>query len=116
VLKPRNYAIAPEHLEIMTEKPRRVARTIRHAGTIFVGKWTTEALGDYIAGPNHTLPTAGTARFSSALSVSDFLKFTNVIECGRKRLLDLAVHGEVLAKAEGLHGHAASMAIRRGSR
>ncbi|HSQ76850.1 MAG TPA: histidinol dehydrogenase, partial [Bacteroidota bacterium] len=105
--------IAPEHLEIMTAKPRRVARTIRHAGAIFVGSWATEALGDYVAGPNHTLPTSGTARFSSALSVYDFLKFSNVIESSRKRSAAMAVHGEVLAKVEGLYGHAASMALRR---
>ncbi len=108
--------IAPEHLEIMTRNPRRVARRVRHAGAIFLGRWTTESLGDYIAGPNHTLPTSGTARFSSALSVYDFLKFTNIIECNRKRFLKLAPHGETLATAEGLYGHAASMAIRRKSR
>ena len=106
-------AIAPEHLEIMTAKPRRVARSIRHAGAIFVGSWATEALGDYVAGPNHTLPTSGTARFSSALSVYDFLKFSNVSESTRKRSAAMAVHGEVLATAEGLYGHAASMALRR---
>ena len=106
-------AIAPEHLEIMTAKPRRVARSIRNAGAIFVGCWTTEALGDYVAGPNHTLPTSGTARFSSALSVYDFLKFSNVIESGRRRAAAMAIHGEVLAKVEGLYGHAASMALRR---
>lgn len=106
-------AIAPEHLEIMTAKPRRVARSIRNAGAIFVGSWATEALGDYVAGPNHTLPTSGTARFSSALSVYDFLKFSNVIESSRKRAAAMAIHGEVLAKVEGLYGHAASMALRR---
>ena len=109
-------AIAPEHLEIMTRKPRRIARTIRHAGAMFLGTWATEALGDYVAGPNHTLPTSGTARFSSALGVHDFMKFSNIIECSKKRFATLARHGEVLAKAEGLFGHAASMAIRRTSR
>jgi histidinol dehydrogenase len=108
--------IAPEHLEIMTRNPRRVARDIRHAGAIFVGKWATEALGDYVAGPNHTLPTSGTARFSSALSVMDFLTFSNVIECSRKHFMKLAPYGETLAAAEGLAGHAASMAIRRRAR
>jgi histidinol dehydrogenase len=108
--------IAPEHLEIMTRNPRRVARGIRHAGAIFVGTWATEALGDYIAGPNHTLPTSGTARFSSALSVMDFVSFSNIIECSRKRFMKLAPFGETLAAAEGLAGHAASMAIRRRAR
>jgi histidinol dehydrogenase len=108
--------IAPEHLEIMTRNPRRTARDIRHAGAIFVGKWATEALGDYVAGPNHTLPTSGTARFSSALSVTDFLTFSNVIECSRKHFMKLAPYGETLAAAEGLAGHAASMAIRRRAR
>ena len=108
--------IAPEHLEIMTKNPRRVARRIRHAGAIFLGKWTSESLGDYIAGPNHTLPTSGTARFSSALSVYDFMKFSNVIECSRRGFLKLAPHAEILAAAEGLSGHASSLAIRRKSR
>lgn len=105
--------LAPEHLEIMTAHPRRVAKRIRHAGAIFLGAWSTEALGDYVAGPNHTLPTSGTARFSSALNVADFMKFSTIVDCGQKRFRKLAAHGEVLAKAEGLAGHAASMAIRR---
>ncbi len=109
-------SIAPEHLEIMTRDARKVSRGIRNAGAIFVGRWATEALGDYVAGPNHTLPTSGTARFSSALNVMDFLTFSNVIECSKEHFMKLAPYGETLAKAEGLAGHAASMAIRRGKR
>ena len=108
--------IAPEHLEIVTRNARKVSRDIRHAGAIFVGRWATEALGDYVAGPNHTLPTSGTARFSSALNVMDFLTFSNVIECSKEHFMKLAPYGETLARAEGLAGHAASMAIRRKQR
>ncbi len=107
-------ALAPEHLEVLVRNPSRVVRRITNAGAIFVGEWSTEALGDYIAGPNHTLPTSGTARFSSALSVFDFMKFTNIIECTKQRFLELAPHIEVLAGVEGLAGHAASVRIRRG--
>jgi histidinol dehydrogenase len=105
--------IAPEHLEVMVKRPRRFARRISNAGAIFIGPWSSEALGDYVAGPNHTLPTSGTARFSSALSVYDFLKFTNVIECSRTRVAKLAPFAEALATIEGLHGHAASLRMRR---
>jgi len=106
-------AFAPEHLEVLVRNPSRVVRRITNAGAIFVGEWSTEALGDYMAGPNHTLPTSGTARFSSALSVFDFMKFTNIIECTKQRFLELAPHIEVLAGVEGLAGHAASVRIRR---
>ena len=105
--------IAPEHLEVMVKRPDPFVVKIEHAGSIFVGHWSTEALGDYVAGPNHTLPTSGTARFSSALSVYDFLKFTNVIEFSRKQFERIGPHVEVLARAEGLFGHAASVQIRR---
>jgi histidinol dehydrogenase len=98
----------------MTEHPYRIAAKITSAGSIFLGEWSAGALGDYIAGPNHTLPTHGNARFSSALSVHDFMKFTSVIECSRKRFLKLAPYVEVLAEAEGLPGHASSVRIRRG--
>jgi histidinol dehydrogenase len=109
-------SIAPEHLEIMTRNARRLSQGIRNAGAIFVGRWATEALGDYVAGPNHTLPTSGTARFSSALNVMDFITFSNVIECSREHFMKLAPYGEMLARAEGLAGHEASMAIRRRTR
>ena len=109
-------SIAPEHLEIVTRNARKVSRAIRNAGAIFVGRWATEALGDYVAGPNHTLPTSGTARFSSALNVMDFMTFSNVIECSKEHFMKLAPYGETIARAEGLAGHAASMAIRRRAR
>jgi len=107
--------LAPEHVEIITRQPRRLAQRITNAGAIFVGPWSTEALGDYIAGPNHTLPTSGTARFSSALSVYDFMKFTNVIEFTRQSFLRLAADVEILAESEGLAGHAESVRIRKGA-
>lgn len=104
---------APEHLEVMVKKPRQFVDKIRNAGSIFVGSWSTEAMGDYVAGPNHTLPTSGTARFGSALSVYDFLKFTNVIELSKKVFERLAPSVEVLAGTERLYGHADSVRIRR---
>ena len=104
--------LAPEHLEIMVHQPERFARRITTAGALFLGPWSTEAVGDYIAGPNHTLPTMGTARFSSALSVTDFMRFSSVLDVGKKRFMKLAPHVEVLAEAEGLDGHAASVRIR----
>jgi histidinol dehydrogenase len=106
-------AIAPEHLEVQVRKPGPVVRRITNAGAIFIGEWSTEALGDYMAGPNHTLPTSGTARFSSALSVFDFMKFTNIVECSEQQFLALAPHIEALADVEGLAGHAASVRVRR---
>jgi len=106
-------AFSPEHLEVLVQNPSHIVRRITHAGAIFVGEWSTEALGDYLAGPNHTLPTSGTARFSSALSVYDFVKFTNIIQCTKRRFLELSPHIEVLAEVEGLAGHAASVRIRR---
>jgi histidinol dehydrogenase len=105
--------IAPEHVELMTKQPSALARRITAAGAIFVGEWATEALGDYVAGPNHTLPTSGTARFASALSVADFVRFTTVLECSRSRFRGLASAVETLAEAEGLFGHAASVKVRR---
>jgi histidinol dehydrogenase len=108
--------MAPEHLEVILRKPEPFLKTIRNAGAIFVGKWSTEALGDYVAGPNHTLPTMGSARFSSALSVYDFLRFTNILRVAREGFNTLAPHAEVLAEAEGLFAHAASVKIRRGTR
>lgn len=104
---------APEHLQIITRNPGSLAARISNAGAVFLGEWSTEALGDYLAGPNHTLPTGGTARFSSALSVNDFMKFTNVIHFSRTAFLDAAPHVEAFAEAERLAGHAASVRIRR---
>ena len=104
--------IAPEHLEISTETPERWADRIRHAGAIFLGRRTCEALGDYCAGPNHVLPTSGTARFSSPLGVYDFQKRSSLIqvsEAGAARLGRLAA---TLAEGEGLNAHARSAAYR----
>jgi histidinol dehydrogenase len=106
-------ALAPEHCEVMVKEPRKFAGRITKAGAIFVGPWSSEALGDYLAGPNHTLPTKGTARFSSALGVYDFMRFSNIIELGKTESLKMALHVEVLAAAEGLDGHAGSMRVRR---
>lgn len=105
--------LAPEHLEVQIRHPKGFIAKVTNAGAIFVGKWSTEALGDYLVGTNHTLPTMSTARFSSALSVFDFLHFTNVVEVSERRFRALAPHLEVLAKAEGLYGHAASATVRR---
>ena len=106
-------SLAPEHLEVMVRRPREFARRVRHAGSVFVGNWSAEVLGDYVAGPNHTLPTAGTARFSSPLGVHDFMKFTNIIEFTRSGMRRVARQAEILAEAEGLFGHAASVRVRR---
>ncbi len=108
--------LAPEHLEVLVRSAAEFARGIRHAGSIFLGNWTMEALGDYAAGPNHTLPTAGTARFSSPLGVHDFVKFSNVIQFSRNASKHLAPIVELLANAEGFAGHAASARLRRTTR
>ncbi len=102
---------APEHLEIHTEAPRDLADQIHNAGAIFVGPWTPEPVGDYIAGPNHTLPTGGTARFFSPLSVWSFYKTSHVIESTPQGLAALAEPMVALAEAEGLTAHAE--AVRR---
>ena len=106
--------IAPEHLEIMTEEPMALLPNIKHAGAVFMGRYTTEPLGDYVLGPNHTLPTGGTARFFSPLGVYDFLKRSSILYVSKKgfdRVADLA---EAIAKAEGLEAHALAVRIRRG--
>ncbi len=105
--------VAPEHCEVLVRRPEPFVKKICNAGAVFVGEWSTEAMGDYIAGPNHTLPTQGTSRFSSALGVQDFLRASHVIEIDRRTFLRLAPHVEILAGAEGLFGHAASTRIRR---
>ncbi len=109
-------AIAPEHVEIMARRAAAIARRIVNAGAIFVGGYSAEALGDYAAGPNHTLPTQGSARFSSPLGIQDFMKVTNVIAATRKGFLRIASPTEILAVAEGLHGHAESVRVRRHSK
>jgi histidinol dehydrogenase len=105
--------IAAEHLELAVENPERLAGMIRHAGAIFLGRHTPEAIGDYIAGPNHVLPTSRTARFASGLSVLDFMKRTSLISCDARSLDAIAPAAEALAHLEGLDAHALSMEIRR---
>ncbi len=104
--------IAPEHLEIATEAPEAFAERVRHAGAIFLGRHTPEAIGDYVAGPSHVLPTSRSARFSSGLSVLDFMKRTSVIGCGPGALASVGPAAVVLARAEGLDAHALSVTIR----
>jgi histidinol dehydrogenase len=105
--------IAAEHLELAVADPEGLAATIRHAGAIFLGRYTPEAIGDYIAGPNHVLPTARSARFASGLSVFDFIKRTSLIKGTAESLAALAPDAERLASLEGLDAHALSMSIRR---
>ena len=104
--------LAPEHLQLAVDKPETLAKKVRHAGSIFLGRYTPEALGDYLAGPNHVLPTSGTARFSSGLGVLDFLKRTSFIACDAKALQQLGPSAVALAEAEGLTAHARSVALR----
>jgi histidinol dehydrogenase len=105
-------AIAPEHLEIATADPERLAGEIRNAGAIFLGPHTPEAIGDYVGGSNHVLPTARSARFSSGLGVLDFMKRTSILKCGPDQLRALGGAAIVLGEAEGLHAHARSVAMR----
>jgi histidinol dehydrogenase len=105
-------AVAPEHIEIVSAKAEDLAKRIRNAGAIFLGAHTPEAIGDYIAGSNHVLPTARSARFSSGLGVLDFMKRTSILKCGPESLRALAPAAIALGEAEGLHGHARSVAIR----
>ena len=104
--------IAPEHLEIATKDPRSLALQVRNAGAIFMGQFAPEALGDYLAGPNHVLPTARSARFSSGLGVLDFMKRTSMIECDSAGLFEVGPATATLARAEGLDAHALSITIR----
>jgi histidinol dehydrogenase len=105
---------APEHLELLVEDPESLAERIRHAGAIFLGAWSPEAVGDYLAGPNHTLPTSGTARFAGALSVETFLRHTSMIGFNRQALEATAEAVITLAESEGLHSHAESVRQRLG--
>ncbi|MDQ2954884.1 MAG: histidinol dehydrogenase [Pseudomonadota bacterium] len=105
-------ALAPEHLEIMAAGGETLAARIRNAGAIFIGAHTPEAIGDYVGGTNHVLPTARSARFSSGLSVLDFMKRTSILKCGADALRALAPAAIALAEAEGLDAHARSVAIR----
>ena len=104
--------LAPEHLEIVTRDDERVATLVNNAGAIFLGPYTPEVVGDYFAGPNHVLPTARTARFSSALGVYDFVKRTSMLKYSREALQKSAHKIVTLARAEGLDAHARSASIR----
>jgi histidinol dehydrogenase len=105
-------AIAAEHLEIMTSDPEAVSAQIRNAGAIFLGAHTPEAIGDYVGGSNHVLPTARSARFSSGLGVLDFMKRTSILKCGPDQLRALGPAAMTLAQAEGLEAHARSVGLR----
>ena len=104
--------IAPEHLEICTDDPFSLLHRITNAATVFLGRYSPEALGDYYAGTNHTLPTMGTARFASPLSVYDFLKTSQYVYYDKNALMNAASDIEMFALSEGLHAHARSIAVR----
>src|SRR5207248_10279630 len=107
--------LAPEHLELLIEDARDAVRKVPRAAAVFVGHHAPVPVGDYLAGPNHTLPTGGTARFASPLSASDFVRRQNVIEYGPQQLAADARSIEALAHAEGLHGHAVAVEVRKKS-
>jgi histidinol dehydrogenase len=109
-------AVAPEHLEIVARDAERLAARIRNTGAIFLGAYTPEAIGDYVAGSNHVLPTARSARFSSGLGVLDFMKRTSMLKCGPAQLAALGPAAIALGEAEGLSAHARSVAIRLNQR
>ena len=108
--------IAPEHLEIASVEPHRWEPLLRHAGAIFLGAWTSESLGDYCAGPNHVLPTSGTARFSSPLGVYDFQKRSSLIEVSEAGARTLGAIAVELARGEGLQAHAQAAQMRLDAR
>lgn len=107
--------IAPEHVEFALDNPERLADRVRHAGAIFLGRYAPEAIGDYVAGSNHVLPTSRAARFSSGLSLYDFIKRTSIVKCDEAAFAILGPHTVALAEAEGLPAHARSAAIRLGA-
>jgi histidinol dehydrogenase len=104
--------LAPEHLELLVREPARWMPALRHAGAIFVGAHTPEAFGDYLAGPNHVLPTGGTARWASPLGVYDFVKRTSVVQAGPRALARLGPAVMRLAELEGLDAHGRAVALR----
>jgi histidinol dehydrogenase len=104
--------IAAEHVEIATDQPETLAALISHAGAIFLGRHTPEAVGDYVAGPNHVLPTARSARFASGLGVMDFMKRTSLLRCDADSLKAIGPSAITLAEAEGLDAHARSVSVR----
>ncbi|MCK4245476.1 MAG: histidinol dehydrogenase, partial [Candidatus Omnitrophica bacterium] len=105
--------IAPEHLQIMMEEPEKIARRIKNSGAIFLGNYSPVAIGDYLAGPSHVLPTGGSARFFSGLSVASFLRGFSLISWRKKEIEKWGKEIEKLAKIEGLPYHAKSIRIRR---
>jgi len=105
---------APEHLEILTRVPRRFLPKIRHAGAVFLGRWTPESAGDFAAGPSHVLPTGGSARYFSGLTVEDFRRRISVIRLTRNGLAGLWNDIAAFARVEGLPAHARSAALRLG--
>jgi histidinol dehydrogenase len=104
--------IAPEHLELAVEDPEAILGKIRHAGAIFLGSNSAESLGDYVAGPNHVLPTSGTARFYSPLGVYDFIKRSSILKISNQGLQRLGPKAAHLARMEGLHAHAEALDVR----
>ena len=104
--------ISPEHLQLAVESPESISKEVSNAGAIFLGRFTPEAMGDYLAGPSHVLPTDGTARFSSGLGVADFMKRSSIIGCDSDSLSKLGPHAAILAEAEGLQAHALSITSR----
>jgi histidinol dehydrogenase len=106
--------LAPEHLELLVSVPAALLPRVRHAGAVFMGGHTPEVVGDYVAGPNHVLPTGGTARFSSPLSTEDFVKRSSVIEYSAAGLAAAAPHLRTLTRLEGLAGHGLAAEAREG--
>jgi histidinol dehydrogenase len=104
--------IAPEHLQLMSADAEALVPQVRHAGAVFVGRLAPASIGDYLAGPSHVLPTAGTARFGSALTVDDFVKQVHVISLDPAAFARVAPHVETLAEAEGFDAHAQSVRLR----
>jgi histidinol dehydrogenase len=104
--------IAPEHLEVATSNPFELLPYIKHAGAIFLGHNTPEAIGDYIAGPNHTLPTGGTAKFYSPLGVENFMKKSSIISFSKKAIEEIGEACAIVAKTESLTAHEASVRVR----
>jgi histidinol dehydrogenase len=108
-------AVSPEHLEIQTARPEELLPGVRQAGAVFLGRRTAEAFGDYVAGPSHVLPTSGTARFFSPLSVLSFIRFSSIVEMSERGVRELGGHASALARAEGLFEHARSVDLRLGA-
>jgi histidinol dehydrogenase len=105
--------LAPEHLELLVERPRDLLDRVQSAGAVFLGRFTPEVVGDYVAGPSHVLPTAGTARFASPLSTDDFVTRLSVLEYSGRGLAEAEPHVRALAQVEGLEGHGRAASLRR---